>query len=434
MKNMVRALILLGCIAAISVAQENLLKNSGFEEGKHFWLWSFSDDGGAAAEWSIDSTSGEAHEGTKLCRINVTAVSDENWHVQLKDPTWEAESSYVYHFSFWGKADAAHSATISVYGANTGADAYRTGSPITFTTEWKQFHQMFIADYNGPGVHNFAIVVGSEIGVYDIDGASVVKKEPSGLYPNGGFEADGATWNFWQQTGDDGAALTTASIDFIEDATAREGTKVCKITVDEVSVDTAGNAINWYAQLQDGSWTADSGWTYTYSFLGKADANFTVHLCTGAGSTRDYKYLGGNDLMLTEEWQLFTYSYTSEISGTDSVNFNMYVGGQTGTMYLDSITLVAQAPIKTVSPNSSRRTAYSPVFSIKVLPEQLRLVSSEILEPSSMVSVYSIAGRLFTIRPIVAAGPGHTCDLPRPPSGSWIVRVNSQDARRVVIP
>lgn len=435
-KKTVNIFLLLGCVASFAIAQENLLTNGGFEkEGNpdYGWLWSYNNDDGAVAEWSIDSTPGEAYEGKNLYRINVTEVSADNWHVQLKDPTWVAKLGYVYEFSFYGKAEAPHAAAISVYGGPDGKDAWRTTTSIDFTTEWTKFTQIFTADKEGPGVHNFAIVVGSEAGVYDIDNAVIIEKEPTeNMYPNGSFEADGAGWNLWQQADDDGNPLTDVTIEYVEDATAPEGSKVCKITVDKIAYDEDSAVVNWYAQLQDGSWTADSGWEYTFTFYAKADSELTIHVCTGAGSTRDYEYLDGADYVIGDEWMDQTFTYTSEISGSDSVNFNIYVAGETGTLYLDNISLVGTEPaIGTITPQRSS-TLRSQAYAVKVLPEHLRLVASDKLDQASIVSVYSIAGRLFAAKPVHTAG--HSFDLPKPPSGSWIVRVNNDNAASVVIP
>jgi hypothetical protein len=298
--------------ASVILAAEgtNILKNGSFEYSTEYASPSYGWSGGlevkqgtdAEASWEIDSASGTAKDGKNFLRINVKSISTENWHVQLKDPTWLPKMNYIYHFSMWARADAAKSALISVYGNQTDKYAYRTSSSIALTAEWKQFHQMFISDADSVGKINFAVVLGGTVGVYDIDGVviSEIENTEGSVYANGDFEADGAGWSLYQNAG---AATAT----YPEEG-AKSGKKFCRVEVTEAPDSS------WKIQLQDGSWTSELNGEYTFTFWSKASEDgASVHVAAHAGSSRDYGYLEGTDFTLSTEWTEYTYTYLSLI-------------------------------------------------------------------------------------------------------------------------
>jgi hypothetical protein len=456
MVNAIKAIILLGILAAGSIfaASDNLIAQyGGFEEGRTGWTLSVNGDGDdsgrvAAAAYEIDSTSGDGVEGTKYYRLNVTAVTSENWHVQLKDPTWEAKIGYIYHFSFWARADAERKSQISVIGSAESRDEYRTSSPITLTTEWKQYHQMFTADAEGPGQHSFSIVCGFETGVFEFDGASITEGVPSdNIYSNGSFEADGAGWSLYINDGETSTAAATMSF---PEGDAPDGSKFCRIEVTAISVETTESTdtveatdstettistsvqkpINWHVQLQDAAWMVDSGWEYSYSFYGRADAPVSVHLCAQAGASREWEYISGIDCALTEEWQKFEFSYTAVMTGSDSLSFNIYCGVAVGIIDIDNIVLSGYDT--KVQPFAGQAPRKASSFVVKLLPERLQVQPSAMMISPCKVTLHDIQGRLFLSRMVET--DGRSFNLPRPASGTWIVRLNSGESRVVTVP
>ena len=428
--------LVVGLTATLLPAQENLLSNGGFEDGRTGWTLSVNsngDDSGrvAAASYEIDSTSGDAKEGSKYYRLTVTSVSSENWHVQLKDPTWVAQVGYVYHFSFWARSDSARPSQISVYGSATNRDEYRTSSSISLTTEWKQYHQIFKADAEGPGQHNFAIVCGFQPGVYEFDGAAVTEEPPSdNIYSNGSFEADAAGWTLFKATGTGATAAGTMTI--VNDATeAQDGSKFCRIAVTNVSRDSSDKVINWHIQLQDGSWTVDSGFVYTFSFYGKADKSFSVHVCAQGGAASNYAYYKGTDVVLSQDWEQYDFSYTAASSGKDSLSFNIYLGTDTGTVDLDNITLTGTDPTKVTSLPLTGSVVTTQSLRMQAFPRYLRIITPEIVGTPSRITIHDLQGRLFIAQSLTPGG--RVFDLPRPPEGTWIVRLNENRGRMITI-
>ena len=197
MKGKIVSLLLGGAATMVVAASSpNLLTNGGFESG--VTGWSFAPIGDTAkATRIIDSISGTAKEGKCFNRITVTAISSQNWHLQMKDPTWTAKKNWIYHLSVWARAEAEKNPEISVAGAPGDNTKYRTSSVIALTTEWKQFHQMFISDVEGAGNLNFAFVIGGSLGTYDFDDVIITGDTNSAgtIFPNSGFEAECAGWS-----------------------------------------------------------------------------------------------------------------------------------------------------------------------------------------------------------------------------------------------
>ncbi len=423
----IRTIALL-CVAAAASAlfaqeSENLLTNGSFESGVTGWSFAPNTTDGAAATRIIDSVSLTAKEGTKFCRINVTAISDQNWHVQMKDPTWQAQMGYIYHFSMWARSSAERSATISVYGGPNSNDEYRTGTAISLTTEWKQFHQMFISDAEGMGKINFAVVMGSDTGTYDIDDVVItgVANPDNELYPNGGFEADGATWTLNMNTAE--GATGAATISFPSSG-AHSGDKYCSVNV------TALPAESWEIQLSDGSWECVDGGNYIYSFFAKAsEEGAVVQVAAHAGSSRDYEYLDGESFTLTTAWAAYEYPYTpTGIAGPDSLTFNMYCGGALGTYDFDDISLKLTG-VSVDCPKVAMKRSAAPL-TIRALPSELRC-SMNAATPASRVMIHDLRGRVF-YSATMAGLDGADFSLPKPPSGMWIVRINRQSSSVMV--
>ena len=421
--NGVGSCLLVACLSGAlfaAAAPVSIINNGGFESGTTGWSLSVNGNDSVSATRIIDSVSGDAHEGNKFHRITVTSVSSQNWHVQLMDPTWVAKVGYVYHFSMWGRADAAHNASISVYGNATDKTAYRTSTSIAFTTEWKQYHQMFVADAEGPGQINFAVVVGAETGIYDIDDVVITEtqRQPGDLYINGGFEADGAGWNLWVNSGD--AATGAATLTYPATG-AHSGSKFGRVTV------TAAPAEIYEVQLQDGTWgEAELDSIYTIKFWAKADAEAEIKVAADAGASRDYITLASETVTLTTEWAQYEFEYVSEIAGADSLNFNIYCGGAVGVYDFDDIALIKSSA---VGVTASIKHNYPNKLVINVLPAQLQCVLGSAAQQPLNVTVHDIAGRLFSSTTIVTAG--RSFGIPRPHEGTWIVGVNCE--RKVVI-
>lgn len=392
--------------------------------------WSTTvNSGGAAATSGVDSITGTAKEGQNFYRINVTAVSDQNWHIQLMDPTWVAKKGATYHISYWVRAEAEHKVLISVYGGAGDKTKYRTSTEYTIGTEWQQIDQVFAADTAGAGAINFALVVGGEVGIYDIDGVELDEaydETNPNIYPNGGFEAKGAGWNLWVSTD---SVAGVAAVTFPETG-AQEGTRFCR-----VSVTTAADQ-NYKVQLQDGSWNCIMDSTYTISFWAKSAEEATFDLAVSAGKSREYAYITGKQFTLTPEWAQYEYVFfpedTLKLGGTDSLTFAFYVGGVAATYDFDDVILTGATKVDTVAVRTSpalRNTARQ--LSVARAGGSLQCVTALSAVSPFTVNIFNVQGRLYSSSTITTKGT--TFSLPCPPSGTWIVKTGSLK-ETVVVP
>ena len=78
------------------------------------------------------------------------------------------------------------------------------------------------------------------------------------------------------------------------------------------------------------------------------------------------------------------------------------------------------------------KTAQGMDFVVKVLPENLQLISSETLNAPFKISIHDIQGRLFMAKVLPTAG--RVCNIPRPSRGAWIVRLNSSEGKVITVP
>jgi hypothetical protein len=420
-----RKLIKFSCLvistATFLIAQgsDNLLSNGDFETSS-LTGWGFTpynenpETDTAAATREIDSTSGTAKEGKGFLRITVTKVTSENWHVQLLDPAWQAKTGYTYYYSAWVRADAPRQVQISVYGDAESQYTYRTSSSIfTVDTQWQELTMAFTADVDGRGKHNFALVLGFETGVYDIDNVVIKEEAPpedGALYVNGDFEKGGLGWNLQVQ----GDAQATAS--YPEEG-AKSGNKFCRIEV------TALPEQPYELQLQDESWTCEMDREYVFEFYAKADNDTSmIQVLAQTGQTREWETLNSMDINLTTEWEKHTLTFsTGSIAGKDSVNVNITLGYNLGVYDFDSMSLI----MVPVSVRPSRLASFNKPqpYVIRILPGQLQCVLAD-NRYVNKIDIHDLQGRLF----YSAAFNGNKAGsylLPRPSSGTWIIKLNS---------
>lgn len=433
MRKLTKFMFLLISTATFLLAQsDNLLTNGDFETSSQTgWTLSLynenSETDTAKATKEIDTLSGTAKDGKGFLRITVSKVTSENWHIQLLDPSWQAKSGYIYYYSAWVRADAPRQVQISVYGDAQSIYTYRTSTnPITVDTQWQELTMMFTADKNGAGAHNFALVLGYETGVYDIDNVVIREEAPpadGALYVNGDFEKGGSGWNL-QVQGD-----AKATVSYPEEG-AKSGNKFCRINV------TALPEKPYELQLQDESWTCEKDREYMFEFYAKAD-NDTSKILVAAqtGETREWATLTSKNINLTTEWQKYgLWIEVDSIEGKDSVNINITCGYNLGTYDFDSMSLVI-VPVS-VRP-SSRLASFSKSqpFTIRMLPGQLQCVLAENRHVNK-IDIHDLQGRLFYSANF-NGNQTNNYHLPRPSSGTWLIKLDSgknSQQQKIVLP
>lgn len=430
-----RNLVLASLVCAGSAIAVPVAINSSFEtrtDGNptsYGWKPDIQTNDSVKATGAVDSVTGTAKSGQNFYRITVTSVSSQNWHIQLKDPTWPAKKGQIYHMRLWARADSTRKAQISVYGNQTDVNTYRTSSGITLTKEWKEYHQVFISDAEGAGKINFAFVCGFEPGTYDVDSVTIDESPSNGtMFANGGFEADGAGWSLYVNNDSTSKAKATMSI---ETTGAKEGTKFCRINVTAITpVPKDSAAKDWHIQLQDGAWMADSLVTYTIKLWAKSDSARKIQIVAQGGSASNYKYYEGAPQTLTTEWAEYEYTYQSMVTGSDSLNFFIYCGTAVGKYDFDGISLTKDTTTSVHQVLPAVKNLRSG-FSVELSPKSLICTSSKVLASNATVAVYDVSGRHFVSKTILAGA--RSMSFPRPPAGTWVVTMMGERSL-IVIP
>jgi hypothetical protein len=153
------------------------------------------------------------------------------------------------------------------------------------------------------------------------------------LLSNGSFENTGSGWlSPWYLGVKSGGAGTVSQT---------SGTKVDRSYSALLNVTTASSSAPWVVQLsQDAALTSSQ--TYTVSFAAKASAARTIDVAAQKTAS-PYSIYGERLLNLTTSWQTFTFSFQGPGAPTaSSLRFN--VGGATGSVWLDNVSLVAGTP------------------------------------------------------------------------------------------
>jgi hypothetical protein len=154
------------------------------------------------------------------------------------------------------------------------------------------------------------------------------------LITNGGFENagnPGLGWNLL--VADTGWAAT------VEYPTtgAAEGTTYAHVHVTKATVN---NPVmdNYKVQLQLPHWVTTKNASYKLSFKAKS-SSVTLKVGINRGDSVG-TYVNGFDILLSDTWQSYSCSFTSDTAGSGQLRLNLYVGADTGTYDIDSVTLI----------------------------------------------------------------------------------------------
>lgn len=159
-------------------AEVNLFKNPGFESSQDWWQFDQS-FGTATGTIAFDDPMA-VHEGIKGASVIVTAVDEENWHVQLQcPPQFEAFKDFTYHLTFFARTKSPDGKSIHVAIQDGAPDyGYRSGVDFRLDTAWQKIEVNRVSDVEGLEALRFNIYVGSDTGTYYFDNFSLTSTAP----------------------------------------------------------------------------------------------------------------------------------------------------------------------------------------------------------------------------------------------------------------
>ena len=285
---------------------ENLLMNSGFEEGDgdDFTNWSKFNGGDGMTATTAD---GETFFGRSLRAVG---VGGDAWRTQLASDAAALEVGVEYTLSMWIKAQPGTPGDGGNIRFSTTPDPLYSGN-YDITTEWQQIEWVFNANTSpASAVLDLGVVADA---VYFIDNVTLIATGLSGPQPteillNGGFEeGDGDDFTNWSKN--NGADLLTATTNPDE---VRTGERALR------AVGFGGDA--WRTQLASDAMATEDGTEYTVSLWIKAAAGpgngGVIRMSTNAG-LGDEQYQG--DVTVTNEWQRVEWLLTANTAQTTLV-------------------------------------------------------------------------------------------------------------------
>ncbi len=139
----------------------NQILNSSFEND--FKNWSENTFNGASANWNIDINN--PHTGLKAMCTEVTALSSNNWDVQISPNQLKTIPGEKYVLKFWAKADA-NNKEMSIAFIHPTNYTYYSGQSITLTNEWLEYTHIYKATNSTASLN---IQFGHETGSFCID-------------------------------------------------------------------------------------------------------------------------------------------------------------------------------------------------------------------------------------------------------------------------
>lgn len=156
----------------------NLVKNNGFEINSLSPDWIMEVHSTAKAIPEIDKTT--SYTGIYSAKINVTSVTDQEWHLQFKQPTLSVQKDTVYSISFAAKADSPKKISLTM-SRNNDPYTWYNGFSFNLTTEWQYFTVKFKAIETNLNNTRLAFSFNNTIGTYWIDEVSMRESGLKGL-------------------------------------------------------------------------------------------------------------------------------------------------------------------------------------------------------------------------------------------------------------
>lgn len=161
-----------------TAAAQNLISNPGFENanpGDYWQLWKDSSATAAQAVLTFPDTG--AHEGTHYARVEVKAIAQENWHIQLQvPPDWAADSGATYELKFWARSDSSTSIHVAIQDGPDNSYTYRSGMDVTLSPEWTEQTVVYASDRQGNGALRFNLYLGRYQDTYGFDSFSLIEQ------------------------------------------------------------------------------------------------------------------------------------------------------------------------------------------------------------------------------------------------------------------
>ncbi len=154
----------------------NQIENGDFEEPIEYpWKFWVDTDAGAVANVTRDIS--DAASGTASARIDVTATSGIDWHVDFAQYERSLLRDVSYDLTFWAKSDQSRAITLSAQKSSPDWDNYGLWRHVTIATAWRPYTVTFQANakVNDARIQFF---VGESTGTVWLDDVRLSERPP----------------------------------------------------------------------------------------------------------------------------------------------------------------------------------------------------------------------------------------------------------------
>ncbi|HYK08615.1 MAG TPA: carbohydrate binding domain-containing protein [Candidatus Eisenbacteria bacterium] len=307
----------------------NILTNGSFENNETNWTYAQSGTANANPH-GTDCTDGNATDGNCSLRVNVTNTGANWWSIKEEQMGVNLYAGTDYALQFDAKSDTPGRQVTIEIGPN---GAYGTVTK-TLTNSWQRFIYTFTpnsTNTNSPLDIYFARQTGNVwvdgVVIQPIGGVPTPTPTPPlvNFLQNPSFESGETNWTY-AQTGSASASPhgTDCNTGNTTDGNCSLRVKVLNTGANWWSIKEEQTAIN-----------LNAGTNYTLKFDAKTDSpNRQITMEIGPNGA-----YGATTKTLSSSWQTFTYSFTP--NATSSAALDMYFARQTGTVWVDKLSITA---------------------------------------------------------------------------------------------
>jgi hypothetical protein len=123
----------------------NQIENGGFEEPLAY-PWDFWVNTGAGCLADVTRDSSDAASGSASARLEVTATSGVDWHVEFAQYDRSLQQDVAYDLVFWARSDHPRAITLSAQKDSPDWDNYGLWQQVTLETTWRPYTVTFQAN------------------------------------------------------------------------------------------------------------------------------------------------------------------------------------------------------------------------------------------------------------------------------------------------
>ena len=124
---------------------QNMIDNPSFEQSIGS-TWSFWANSGAGCTASLTRDRNTAALGSASARIDISATSGADWHIELSQRDIAFTEGTEYELTFWAKAEAPRPITLGAHKQSPDWDNFGLYKIMDIGTEWRQYSTAFTAN------------------------------------------------------------------------------------------------------------------------------------------------------------------------------------------------------------------------------------------------------------------------------------------------